>query len=223
MAVRSGNKKTIAKRTGTVLPRNRALGPRNTGILWDLLGPHVGTTAFVIHADAWLKVAGLLSRNADCGVLVFAAFETAVDSRLAVADVIELQTDAVIRISARLASERDAVLRVFGTTVRSADARLSIANALESLADFLVRVSGSRQTHADAYLTVIGIVNRSADVYLEVTDAGLVRADALLTVTRPVIFATDGELLILQRLVPDLATDQTIYAVLIRESHSIQV
>lgn len=70
---------------------------------------------------------------------------------------------------------------------------------------------------------MIGLLDRRADVYLEITDAGLIRADAVLVVTRPVIFATDGELLILQRLVPDLATDQTIYAVLIRESHSIQV
>ena len=223
MAVRSGNKKTIATRPGTVLPRNRALGPRNTGILWDLLGPDVGTRAISIHADAGLRVAGLLSRDADCGALVFAAFETAADFRLAVAEAIELQPDAVVRVSARLASERDAVLRVFGTAVHSADVRLAIANALERFADIAARVSGASQCQTDACLTVIGVVNRSADVYLEITDAGLVRADALLTVTRPVIFATDGELLILQRLVPDLATDQTIYAVLIRESHSIQV
>ena len=223
MAVRSGNKKTIATSPGTVLPRNRALGPRNTGILWDLLGPDVGTRAFVIYADAGLRVTGLLSRNADCGALVFAAFETAVDSRLAVAEAVELQTDAVIRVSARLTSERDAVLRVFGRTAHSADARLAVANAVESHADLFVRVAGFRQIQTDAYLTVIGIVNRSADVYLEITDAGLVRADALLVVTRPMFFAADEELLVLQRLVPDLATDQTIYAVLIQESHSIQV
>jgi len=223
VAVRSGNKKTIATSLGTVLPRNRALGPRNTGILWDLLGPDVGTSAFVTHADAGLKVAGLLSRNADCGVLVFAAFETAVDSRLAVAESIEWQPDAVIRVSGRLTSERDAVLRVFGTAVRSADARLAVANALERFADIAARVSGASQRQTDASLTVIGIVNRSADVYLEITDAGLFRADALLVVTRPMFFAADEGLLVLQRLVPDLATNQTIYAVLIRESHSIQV
>lgn len=223
MAVRNGKKKTIATRSGTVLPRNRALGPRNTGILWDLLGPDVGTRAFVIHVDARLRVAGLLSRDADCGALVFAAFETAVDSRLAVAKAIELQPDAAIRVSARLTSERDAVLRVLGTTVHSADVRLAVANALGRLADFVVRVAGSRQSQTDACLTVIGIVDRSVDVYLEITDAGLIRADALLTVTRPMLFAADEELLVLERLVPDLATNQTIYAVLIRESHSIQV
>lgn len=223
MVVRSGNKKTITTGLGTVLPRNRALGPRNTGILWDLLGPDVVTSAFVIHADTGLHVAGVLSRDADCGALVFAAFETTADFRLAIAEATEMQTDAVVRVSARLASERDAMLRVFGRTSRSADARLGIANTVESLADFFVRVAGSRQIQTDAYLTVIGIVNRSADVYLEITDAGLVRADALLVVTRPVFFTADEELLVLQRLVPDLATDQTIYAVLIRESHSIQV
>lgn len=56
-----------------------------------------------------------------------------------------------------------------------------------------------------------------------ITDAGLVRADTQLVVTRPVTLAVDSELLVLQRLVPDLATRQTIYAVLIRESHLIQV
>lgn len=223
MVVRSGNKKTVATSPGTVLPRNRALGPRNTGILWDLLGPDVGTSAFVMHADSGLHVAGLLSRDADCGALVFAAFETAADFRLAIAEAKELQTDAVIRVSARLTSERDAELRVFGTAVHSADARLAVANALERFADIAVRVSGASQRQTDASLTVIGVVNRSADVYLEITDAGLVRADALLVVTRPMFFAGDEELLVLQRLVPDLATDQTIYAVLIRESHSIQV
>ena len=223
MVVRSGNKKTIATSPGTVLPRNRALGPRNTGILWDLLGPDVGTSAFVIHADSGLEVAGVLSRDADSGVRVFAAFESAVDCRLAVAEAIELNADAVVRISAWLTSERDAVLRVFGRTARSADARLAIANAVESHADFLVRVAGFRQTQTDAYLTVIGIVNRSADVYLEITDAGLVRADAVLVVTRPMFFAADEELLVLQRLLPDPATNQTVFAVLIRESHSIQV
>ena len=223
MVVRSGNKTTIATSPGTVLPRNRALGPRNTGILWDLLGPDVGTGAISIHADAALRVDGLFSRDADCGALVFAAFETAADFRLAVAEAVELQADAVMRVSARLASERDAMLRVFGTAVHSADARLAVANALEVLADFFVRVAGSRQIQTDAYLTVIGIVNRSADVYLEITDAGLIRTDAMLVVTRPMFFAADEELLMLQRLVPDLATDQTIYAVLIYESHSIQV
>ena len=223
MVVRSGNKKTITTGLGTVLPRNRALGPRNTGILWDLLGPDVGTSAFVIHADAGLHVAGLLNRDADCGALVFAAFETTADFRLAIAEATEMQTDAVVRVSARLASERDAMLRVFCRTSRSADARLGIANTVESLADFFVRVAGSRQIQTDAYLTVIGIVNRSADVYLEITDAGLIRTDAVLVVTRPMFFAADEDLLVLQRLVPDLATDQTIYAVLIYESHSIQV
>jgi len=115
------------------------------------------------------------------------------------------------------------MLRIFGTAVRSADAQLAVANTVESLADFSVHVAWSRQIQTDAYLTVIGIVNRSADVYLEITDAGLIRADAVLVVTRPMFFAADEELLVLQRLVPDLATDQMIYAVLIYESHSIQV
>ena len=127
MAVRSGNKKTIATGLGTVLPRNRALGPRNTGILWDLLGPDVVTSAFVIHADTGLHVAGVLSRDADCSVRAFAAFEAAVDCRLAVAEVVEMNTDAMVMVSARLESERDAVLRVFGRTSRIADARLGIA------------------------------------------------------------------------------------------------
>ena len=67
------------------------------------------------------------------------------------------------------------------------------------------------------------VVDRSADVYLEITDAGLVRADTLLTVTMPVSLLADAELLVLKRLVPDLATTQTVYAILIQESHPILV
>jgi hypothetical protein len=223
VAVRSGNKKTVATRTGTVLPRNRALGPRNTGILWDLLGPDVETRALTIKVDTSLRVAGLLNRDTDGQLLVSAARETSADSRIAVSGVVEKNSDAAVRVSARLASERDAMLRIFGRTSRSSDARLAVANTVESLTDFLVRVAGFRQVEPDTSLVVIGLLDRSADVYLEITDAGLVRADTQLVVTRPVFFAAGEGLLVLQRLVPDLATHQTVYAVLIRESHSIQV
>ena len=205
------------------MPRRRAIGPRSTGIIWDLLGPDVGTRTVMILADVSLRVAGSLSRDTDGQLLVSAAREISADSRIAVSGVVEKNADAAVRVSARLVSQRDAMLRVFGAAVRIADARLAVANTVESLTDFLVRVAGARQIQTDAVLTVIGLLDRSADVYLEITDAGLVRADTQLVVTRPVTLVVDNELLVLQRLVPDLATEQTIYAVLIRESHPIQV
>lgn len=223
MAVRSGNKKAVTISRGAVLPRNRALGPRNTGIIWELLGPDVGTRALAIQIDAGLRINGLIVRDTDCALGISTAFETSADSRVAVARAAELQPDVVVRVSGRLQSERDSVLRIFDLLIHSADVGLAVASDLERFADAAVRVAGFRQLEPDAALVVIGTLDRRADVYLEITDAGLIRADALLVVTHPMFFVSDAELMTLQRLVPDPATTQTIYAVLIHESHLIQV
>ena len=223
MAVRSGNKKTVTTRRGSVLPRNRALGPRNTGIIWDLLGPDVGTRALAVQVDAGLRINGLLGKDTDCAFGISAAFQTDADCGVAMAEAVELQLDVVVRVSGRLHSERDSMLQIFDLLIHSADVGLAVAGDLERFADAAVRVAGLRQFEPDAAIVVIGMLDRSADVYLEITDAGLIRADAVLVVTRPMFFASDTELLMLQRLVPDLATVQTVYAVLIHESHPIQV
>ena len=221
MAVRSGNKHTVATRPGTVLPRNRALGPRSVGIVWELLGPDVETRALNIQAEPFESPQ--LSVWMDSGMLVSGAFERAGDSCLSIPRALQFENDVAARVSGQLLIEHDAALLISGALVADYDAAMAVANAFQRLADGRITVSGFFQREIDTVLTVRVLRAAEVDALLEITDAGLANADVVVTVVRPIYLPTDTDLFVLRRLAPDIETAQVVYAVPLKESHPIQV
>lgn len=223
MAVRSGKKKTIAIRPGRVLPRNHTLGPRNKGVLWDLLGSDVTVRPISVLTDTVLQVTGAYSRDVDTGALVSTAFEVTADLRFVITEALLLLADVTARVSVQSGIEYDGMLLVFGAAVHNADTQIAISNARQWLPGLMARISGVVQNELDGCLTVTAAVNRDADILFDITDAGLANADMLLTITKPMGFAVDMEMSVLQRLAPDVETVLVVYGLLIEESHVIQV
>lgn len=222
MAVHSGNKHAVAIRAGRVLPRNRVLGPRGKGIIYDLLGPDVEIRAVSILADSALSIASSLNVDADTSLGISGVFEQTCDFCCVITRDLQIEDDVSILVNGQLTLELPTSQRVYAAVAAGCDTALLVAGDVQLYTDVRMYVSGLRLLETDSSLIVQIARVVIADALLEITDAGLANADAVLSVVHPVDFSTDVRVYVLQRLAPDIDCEQIVYGLLICESHPIQ-
>lgn len=103
------------------------------------------------------------------------------------------------------------------------DLRLVVSGAVERLADAGFVVVGTAQRLVDFRFIVGGSVGLDTDVSAAITNAILADGDFRLAIAGETVFLVDTAIRVLNRMTPDGDMAQTIYALLVRESHTIRV
>lgn len=235
MTLRSGKKAVVTTKAAAVLPRNHALGPRNSGVIYELLSSDAPTShSLSVTTDIRAKVFGTLTRHADTKSAITRSVLRTVDAKLAVA--LRRQFDSDVRLTMDCAFavyadgslaivdpellRPDLRLRICGTGAQDGDLKLSITNCRELRPDSRAVVFGRTDPRPDLRMVVSGAVSLLGDVLAEIDD-GILSADSWMTIVGDVDFADDTELAVLRRVAPDTDALQIVYGLLIRESHAI--
>lgn len=235
MAVRSGKKAVVTAKAAAVLPRNRALGPRNSGVIYELLGSAAPTShSLSVTTDIRAKVFGTLTRQADTKSAVTSAILRTIDAqvlvalrrgfdsdvRLAMDCAFAVYADGSLAIVDPELLRSDLRLRICGAGAQDGDLKLSITNCCELWPDSRAVIFGRIDRNSDLRIVVSGAVGLLGDVLAEIDD-GILSADSWMTIVRDVDFSADNEIMVLRRVAPDIDTLQIVYGLLIRESHAI--
>ncbi|MHB1461993.1 MAG: hypothetical protein ACYC1M_11980 [Armatimonadota bacterium] len=161
MAVHNGRKQTVVTRSAQVLPRTRMLGPRNKGIIYDLLGPSVASLSVSISVDVRLSVVRALSVVADCGVLVVGTRELIADTAVCITGAVQSDYDAMVRVNRPLVTDGDISLQVNGFLACDCDSMVAVSSLVDFFCDMSARISSAFQIDVDTLLqaTRTGLTN----------------------------------------------------------------
>lgn len=152
MAVHNGRKQTVVTRSAQVLPRTRMLGPRNKGIIYDLLGPGVASQAVSISVDVRLSVVRALSVVADCGVVVVGTRGQSSDVRLYVTGAMQSDNDAMVQVNRPLVTDGDISLQVSGQLGCDCDSMVAVSSLVECFCDMNACISSAFLVDVDTLL-----------------------------------------------------------------------
>ncbi|MBI2842750.1 MAG: hypothetical protein HYX78_05060 [Armatimonadetes bacterium] len=213
----------------------------------------VTTRAIGVFLDQRLAIYEVTAFARDCDLQAVAlnARNVLADQRVAVSNSLLRDLDVRAEIAASLAEQFDLSLRSHGLRTVHGDVLISVPNPMLLAADTSVAVSRTISTEGDQSIAVSGSVERLADCLqsiwgrieqstdlrivagertnLETDQAWLIGnthvsdCDAAAVIACLMALASDVEIRTTTRLVPDADTRQTVFAVILRESHIIEV
>lgn len=117
----------------------------------------------------------------------------------------------------------DTQIGVSGTVFVNGDLRFAASGVVEHLADARFVVVGEAQRLMDFRFIVGGGVSLDTDTSAAITNAWFAEGGIRLAIADETVFLVDTAIRVLNRMTPDADMVQTIYALLVRESHTIQV
>jgi hypothetical protein len=140
-------------------------------------------------------------------------------------------------VSAKMQAAGDLLVLVIDPELFSADTRFSVSRAVLAGVDLQIAISGRVAPVADAGIVVFGPIQRlidlcliaggsmglSTDASAVITNVRFTEGGIRLAIAGKMVISADTAVRILSRMTPDADMVQTIYALLIRECHTIQV
>ncbi len=194
-----------------------------------------------ILCDGELFVTELLGSERDCDqrFVVTNAAEIRSDERVIVVSMPVGLSDVATRITNGLSAGFDVSISVSviapelyaadmrigvsGTVFVDGDLRFATSGVVECLADAGIVVFGMAERLVDLRSIIGGGIGLDSDISAVITNARFVEYDIRLAIAGELVFLADTVARILRRMTPDADTAQTIYVLLVRESHMIQV
>lgn len=213
----------------------------------------VTTWAIGIYLDQCLSIYEVtaFARDCDLQAITLNAKDVLLDERVAVSNALIMGFDVDAEIIGLLAKQYDLSLQshalrtIYGDVLvcvpnpklLAADTSVAVSGAISTKGDQWIAISGSIACLGDCLQSIWGAIERQADIRLVVGErirleadqawcvgnVGVFNCDVAAVITCLMALAYDVEIRTTTRLAPDADTHQTIFAVIVRENHIIEV
>jgi len=194
-----------------------------------------------ILCDERLAVTELFGLQRDCDqqTVVTSTAELRSDERIVATEVRTSFSDVNAAVTNLLSKGFDTLLLVSATDpeLLAADTRVGVSGTVFANGDLQLVVSAAIERPADAGIVVFGTagglidlrfivgggVGLNADTSAAIANTRFAEGDFRQAIASQTVLVIDAAIRVLSRMTPDADMAQTIYALLVRESHTIQV
>lgn len=166
------------------------------------------SNALVTGFDVDAEVRNLLSNDFDLSLRSYALRTICGDVLISVPDPVLLTAGTSVAVS--------------GATSIKADERIAVSSSIQRLVDCLQSVWGATVRQADLRLVVGERIGLETDQAWLIGNTRVSDCDAAAVIACLMALTSDVEIRTTTRLAPDADTHQTVFAVIVRESHIIE-